>query len=152
MYFNCTLNAALWLAEGLKNGWWPICQTCFICQPVCLHFTNFACSWLWYLASELVYFTVTSFKITFTRWVFCLVQDKQDAFFISRKIACILCEFSFIFFLLFWVVSRIETAAGDSAIPRFLRFLDISWDILIRLQCKIPIEVNSIFWKTLFVF
>ena len=30
------------------------------------------------------------------------------------------------------MVSRIETAAGDSAIPRLLRFLYISWDVLIR--------------------
>ena len=40
------------------------------------------------------------------------------------------------------MVSRIETAAGDSAIPRFLRFLDIAWDFLSRLQCKIPIHVK----------
>ena len=50
----------------------------------------------------------------------------------------------------FWVVSRIETAAGDSAIPRFLRFLYICWKVVIRLQCKIPIEENSVFWKTFF--
>ena len=48
------------------------------------------------------------------------------------------------------MVSRIETAAGDSAIPRFLRFLYICWKVVIRLQCKIPIEENSVFWKTLF--
>ena len=51
----------------------------------------------------------------------------------------------------FWVVSRIETAAGDSAIPRFLRFLYICWKVVIRLQCKIPIEENSVFWKTFFL-
>ena len=40
------------------------------------------------------------------------------------------------------MVSRIETAAGDSAIPKFLRFLYISWDFLSRLQFKIPIHVK----------